>query len=320
MATNYLGPERPRPFSVISEKYSQFFDLPESPEYERFSFGRVYEENIIKLIHRYLELGTDDNLCYVGHNRGSLAPLIQQKFCLLNPITTVVPGHVHYEETPNNKMVPIKIAHVGADEYFKEEAQKPPRFDRVLLKDAIDFFHEPLVTYHNVMKTLKLGGKMLVIHRPAPMNTLPLFDDARGHMANMDQSFMSIIQDLQSLDLDVQWEIECLPVVMPKLKWMAMLQEKFPTHMEGLSNLDVRLGIRELSEGIMKYVGDLVEFSDRLLFISATHRTISHYPSIQRYGANALKPFPGMEDLKYNMRVTSDIKKIVTEAEHPKTP
>ena len=311
MATNYLGPEAPSPFAVLSEKYSKNYKLPTMPAYERFSFGEPYEEKMAKLIHQYLEVGTDDNVCYVGHTKGSLASMMQDRFCLLQPITSVVPGHIHYEETPNNKMVPVKIAHVGADEFFRDEAKKSPQFDRVLLKDAIDYFTDSKETYNNIMKTLKASGKLLIIQRPANMNTLPLFHDARDHMSNMDQAYMSIIQDLQSLNLDVHWEIECLPIVMPKVKWMKMLQDKFPSHMEGLSSLDVRLGIRELSEGMLKYEGDIVEFQDRLLFISATLQGIPTYPCIQRFGAHALRPFPGMENLKYHMQVTPDIQQVL---------
>lgn len=311
MATNYLGPETPSPFSVISESYSNFYNLPKVPEFEQFRFGQEYERSLKSLIHRYLELGTDHRLCYVGHSKGSLAGYLQEQFCLLQPITSVIPGHIHYEETPNKKMVPVKIAHVGADEFFRQEAKNNSQFDRILLMDAIDYLTEPQETYKNIMKTIKNFGKLLIIHRPAPMNTLPLFSDAKSHMNNMDQSYMSIIQDLQSLNLDIQWEVECLPITMEKWKWMSMLKDKYPIHLEGMSNLDLRLGIRELSEGILKYEGQTIEFIDRLLFISASHRVVTSYPSIQRFGSNELCPFPGVDSLRYSMVLTPEMKRIV---------
>ena len=66
-------------------------------------------------------------------------------------------------------------------------------------------------------------------------------------------------------------------------------------------------GIRELSEGVLKYEGDMVEFVDRLLFITASSTVFSDYPTIQRFGNNVLQPFAGLEDLQYEMAVTPDI-------------
>ena len=63
----------------------------------------------------------------------------------------------------------------------------------------------------------------------------------------------------QDLYYDVQWEIECLPVVLPKVKWYAMMKERYPAQLEFVSNFEVSAGIRELSEGIMKYEGELIQ-------------------------------------------------------------
>ncbi len=312
MATHQLGPETPRPFSVISEDHTKTqLAIPHIPEFELYSFGQGYENQMCKLIHKYLELGTDDNLCYVGQEVGSLAPLLQDKFCVLEPITTVVPGHIHYQESPSHKMVPIRISHVGAEEFFRDEAQKPPKFTKILLKDAVPYFTNPRETYLNIMRTVKDFGRILVVHRAAPMNTLPLFNEAKDRMESIDKAYMEIIQDLQNMYLDVQWEIECVPVVMSKMKWYAMLKQKYPPQMEVISNYEVRGGLRELSEGVLKYEGEMVEFMDRLLFISASHSAYCTYPNIQRFGACETKPFPGLEDLQLQMEVTPDLQPYV---------
>lgn len=109
MATYQLGPEAPRPFCSVSEAWSRWLTLPQVPDYERFSFGPQYEKRMCQLVHQYLELDTDDRLCYVGDNKGSLVQLLQQEFVLVEPVTAVVPGHVHYEESPKHKMLAIKV-------------------------------------------------------------------------------------------------------------------------------------------------------------------------------------------------------------------
>ncbi|KAK2171740.1 hypothetical protein NP493_1029g00019 [Ridgeia piscesae] len=308
MGTFYLGPETPRPFSVLSEGYiRRQIKLPKLPEDARYSFGPLYEQRMYELIHQYLEMGTDDCVCYVGEEKGSMTQLLQHKFCLVRPVVSVVPGHFHYEESPNHRMLPLKVANVGAEEYFSDQAAKPPQFDKVLLKDAVVFIDNPRETYTNIMKTLKRYGKLLIIHRPAPMNTLPIFREARQRLSENDKAYMSIITDLQACNLDVQWDIECLPIVMPKLRWLAMLRDRFPPQLNLVSDFEVIAGIRELSEGVLKYEGDLVEFVDRLLFITASSTVFSEYPTIQRFGNSALRPFAGLEDLQYKMPVTPDL-------------
>ena len=315
----YLGPETPRPFSVISESYRNKLNIPFIPEYERYTFGEAYEHKMCELVHRYLDLGTDDRLCYVGDSKGTLAYMLQRVFCLIEPVTTVVPGHMHYEETPTNKLLPIRIANVGAEEYFRRESRerpaiKPPLFDKILLKDAVQFFEYPKETFKSAMDTMSENGKMLIIYRPGTMNTLPLTSDIKTRLSENETSYMDIIKTLQSCGFDVQWEIECLPIIMSKLKWLAMLNEKFPPQMAGVSATEVRMGLRTLSEGVMKYEGEMVEFMDRLLFITAT-RTLPEsagLPNIQRLGAaGSDTKAPVATDIKYQMDVKGDLEKYV---------
>ncbi|XP_064651845.1 uncharacterized protein LOC135502746 [Lineus longissimus] len=307
------APESPRPFSVISEGYQDQLNIPFFDD--RYSFGEAYETRMMELVHRFLELGTDDRFCYVGDARGSLAPRIQEHFCLLEPVLSVNPGHFHYEETPKCKMLPFRIAYTGAEEYFRTVAQNPdnlPLFDRVLLKDAIPYFASPKETYMNIMSTISEYGKIMIVHRPQAMNTLPIFSDARHRFAETEDHYIQIVKDLQTCGFDVQWEIESVPIIMPKVKWLAMLKEKFPPQMDIISNFEVMTGIRELSEGVLKYEGDMVEFQDRLLFVTASRPMVeTGYPSINRIGRTELKPYPGMQDLHYKLEITPDIKPFV---------
>lgn len=323
MATYQLGPEKPRPFSVLSENHiRQQVDLPCLPEHERYSFGQRYEEKMCEHIHKYLEVDTDSSLCYVGEPKGSLVPLLQSKFCLLKPVTTVIPGHIHYEESPNHHMLPIKVASVGAEDFFRREAlaDSPQTFDKILLKDAIQCMDDPKTTFKNIQKCLNPGGKVLIINRSAPMNTLPVFTDAKLRLEQYDQSYEVFIQELQKCGLDVTWDIECLPIIMSKDKWYGMLHERFPSQMELVSDYEVRLGLRELSEGVFKYGDHPVEFSDRLLFITASVAKVQQLPRIQRHKfalttTAPQPPKPTTSAVKLMMEVTPELQSFVREKE-----
>ena len=49
---------------------------------------------------------------------------------------------------PTHKTVPVKIAHVGAEEFFRQEASsdEAPRFDKIILKDTIQYLQNPKVS------------------------------------------------------------------------------------------------------------------------------------------------------------------------------
>ena len=95
-----------------------------------------------------------------------------------------------------------------------------------------------------------------------------------------------------------------------------MIKEKFPPILEVMSTFEIKAGLRELSEGILKYEGDEVEFQDRLMFISASRPLFSSFPTIKRYGSkHTMQAKPTFSELKYKMAVTEDIKGFVKERE-----
>ncbi|XP_076437987.1 uncharacterized protein LOC143277132 [Babylonia areolata] len=318
MASAYLGPESPRPLSVISESYRGHVSgrLPRLAALERYSLGEEYEEHLFSLLHKYLELGTTDTLCFVGDNRGGLAQRIEQRFCLTKPVRTLLPGHVHYAETDDRKRVPITISHVGVEDHFrqlvKDQASgkgnaQDGRFDKILLHDVCRYLREPAQLYQDLVQCLTPGGILLVLHRPALLSTLPVFKGAHNRLAENDVPYMDIVQSLQSNQLDVQWELEIVPVRMRKRKWLAMMRDRYPPQLEIMSEPEVLGGLRELTEGVMKYEGDQVEFKDRLLFIKATHSTLENgYPSVQRYSGRKYEPFPAQENLKLTLALPPD--------------
>ena len=160
---------------------------------------------------------------------------------------TVIPGLYNYAETDSQKMLPIRVAHVRAGEYFRLHAKEKPEnkinFDKIILKDVIRFFENPLEVYENIMKCLSKNGRLLIIYRPTNLNTLPVFEEARQQLEDNETSYMDIIKDLLSLDYNLEWEVECLPVGMPTRNWYSMLHSKFPPQLEIMSDYEMFSGV-----------------------------------------------------------------------------
>ena len=319
MASNYLGPEKPRPFALISEEYQRQLDIPNYPEEDQYRFGDTYEEAMFSLIHTHLELGTTDKFCYVGEKKGSFAPLIERKFCLMHPA---------HEISPTNSAIPAGQPSITynnltqltpVDEFFKNSASQCSTyqkkiFDRILLKDCIHLLTGNLYSlFSQIKECLNEEGRLLIIHRPGMLNTLPLPKQMIKEFEEKDIDIAPILNALQDAGFDVKWDIEICPIVMPKVKWLSMIQEKHPADLESSDDLTIRNAIRELTEGMFKYEGDMVQFTDRLLFISASPSLRGRAPLLTRYGSNGYRPPPEVteEDLKYNMPITRDIQHIL---------
>lgn len=327
MASNYLGPEIPKPFSLISEEYQQQLSIPNYPEEDQYRFGNAYEESMFSLIHTHLELGTTDRFCYVGEKKGSFAPLIERKFCLINSVETISPNGPATKLPAATQTISYGVPNSNIDEFFKNASSqcsslKKTLFDRILLKDCIHHLTGNMYTLFSQLKScLHEEGKILIIHRPGMLNTLPLPKRMVKEFEGRDVDIGPILNALQDAGFDVKWDIEICPIIMPKVKWLSMIQEKHPADLEGSEDVMIRNAIRELTEGMFKYEGDIVQFTDRLLFISASPGLRGRTPMLTRYGSSGYKPPPVVseEDLKYNMPVSADIQHILEhKARRPK--
>lgn len=221
-----------------------------------------------------------------------------------------------------------RVANVGAAEFFRTESTVPAQFDKILLMNSLHYIPEPRLSFEHALKTLRETGRILIVHRAAPMCTLPLFSEARERMLQYDQSYVSIIKDLQAIGCDVQWEIECLTIRMSKMRWMSMINDRFPSEFHAISQHEVLAGLRELSEGVMKYTGEIIEFPDRLMFITAQRPVMDTQPTIARRpeavtSAKRHQSPAGQaggkggqqEQLHYHLRISSDVRALLKEKE-----
>ncbi|CAD5114536.1 unnamed protein product [Dimorphilus gyrociliatus] len=319
--THYFGPESPRPFAVLRESgASSSSDLPSyGMEDDIYSFGIDYELRMCQLVHKHLELGTNDKLCYIGEDKGSLAPLLTNRFGLLQEPTVVFPGRIQYEEDHLKRRVAIPLANIGAEDFFKESSDQ---FDKIALVYSINFIDDLGTFLCNAMDHLKDDGRLVVIERKPEMNTLPLFKEAKNKLMENElekHDYSNIIKCLQAARADVSWEVELLNIRMPKAKWFNQLRSRFPSPLEMFSDLDIEAGIRELNDGMLKYcVDSIIEFTDRLLFITGSKTSPNRYPSIQRFGSSLLSPHPDMKAMNYSMKATPELMKYLPKKRLPK--
>ncbi|KAK6491576.1 hypothetical protein HHUSO_G3674 [Huso huso] len=290
---------------IIIQKIEMNQTTNHDPNSSFHMFGKYYQDNLLKLIWKYLDLDPHHKLLYIGESGESFIPVLEKTSALLQP---VVWGEECGAPHTDKKLKRIE----QLDNYS---------FDRVLLVNAVQYFQNPSETFTQVLNTLHASGKILLVHRPGPITTLPFFRKAKKKLEEQDYPYMKIFESLRKLGADVQWKIEHVPVTIKKDDWLSLLGMKIAPILQHLSDYEVATGLQELTQGCLKYSEEVVSFEDRLMFISA-HKLSEEggaYPSIQRSGCvHSTPPHSAVWDLPLKLPLTEDLIKYLHKPSKPK--
>lgn len=136
----------------------------------------------------------------------------------MEPVQTLVPGHVHYQETDDHKMLPIPISHVGAEEHFRQlvrehecgrGSMKDGLFDKILLHDGCRYLTQPATLFSDMARCLAPGGILLIVHRPAHLSTLPFFKDAQQRSVHTQAHMQSCMFAYKAVEIKSCTHFSC---------------------------------------------------------------------------------------------------------------
>nr|XP_015213106.1 PREDICTED: uncharacterized protein LOC107078639 [Lepisosteus oculatus] len=257
-------------------------------------FGSHYQESLVKLIWKYLDLDPHHKLLYMGEDGEHLIPALEKTLVLLHPVL--------WGETADPKEINSDIEGL--------QHLKKGSFDKALLVNALPYLESPSQMFKKVFSLLSKSGAALLIHRPAPVTTLPFFRKAKDKMGEQDYPFEKIFESLRLVEAELEWELESVPVKMRKEEWLSLLGRKCVPMLQCLSGQDITTGLQELREGCLKYSEDTLCFEDTLLFIVAHKGQASRAvgPVIQRSGRTHLLAH-GPEDVTYRLPLAEDMVK-----------
>jgi len=290
-------------------KVGNIFDLSlkDFDEDQMYYFGKLYEDNLLYLVHKHLEIGCNHLLLYVGDKRSNFSERLEKYFCLLNPVTLL-----NIEEKSGNQ---LKNLSVEQDLIKLNRGIIRKRFDRILFHDSIRNINDLKSTFEIIMKNLPSFGKVLIIHRPGKYNTFPNSQKCKEQNTKFDIPFINIIKALESTGADVQWDLVHIPFKIPKHRWFSMIQNKFPNQPNRLNEEEIFCGIKELCQGAFRYFEeDEMEAEDRLMMITASHRSFDcGFPSIQRVRGSSQLPYSEVADQNLYLPIDEEVSKILSE-------
>ena len=166
-------------------------------------------------------------------------------------------------------------------------------FDKIIIYNSINLFPDITAALLRFVNALTDRGRLLLIHRPIRLNTLPFPAHMVDRLRSSDLSLEHLISTVQSLGLEFRWEVENSRVVTSRRKWLDMIhygafppceqhQETLPANdPDNTQSATASDGAHELMTGVLRYAGDSdIEFVDRMVFLTV----------------NRASPVPAMKD------------------------
>jgi len=154
-------------------------------------------------------------------------------------------------------------------------------FDKIIIYNSIHLFTDITSALLRFVNALTNRGRLLLIHRPIRLNTLPFPAHTVERLRSTDLSLEHLISTIQSLGLEFRWEVEHSRVVTSRRKWFDMIQyggfppceqyqETQPVNItDNTPSATASDGVHELMTGILRYAGDSdIEFVDRMVFLA----------------------------------------------------
>lgn len=198
-------------------------------------------------------------------------------------------------------------------------------FDKIIIYNSIHLFPDITAALLRFVNALTDRGRLLLIHRPIRLNTLPFPAHIVERLRSTDLSLEYLISTIQSLGLEFCWEVEHSRVVTSRRKWLDMIQcGGFPPCKQHHETQPVNItdntqtatasdGVHELMTGILRYAGDSdIEFVDRMVFLTVSRA--SPVPAIKdpatvsrNHKASSKVPTYG----SLEMEVTTDITELL---------
>jgi len=207
--------------------------------------------------------------------------------------------------------------------YQPEGLRSQLYFDKIVIYNSIHLFPDITTELLHLINALTDRGRLLIIHRPFRLNTLPFPTDVLNRFRSSDLSLEHLISTIQLLGLEFQWEVDNSKVVTSRQKWLDMVQcGKFPPFQhdksQAVDNPDKTSnvtsdGVHELMTGVLRYAGDSeIEIVDRMVFVTI-YRTppvpaTKKLPTVTRSlkSSNRVGRFGPLE-----MEVTPEIKELL---------
>jgi hypothetical protein len=288
--------------------------------------GSVYYDNMTCMIDRYVELGTADRVCFVGRCAAAakILPMLAERYCLTKPTTLAYTCRCQRHHADEGSSI---------DETFPLQFSKTnppsPRYDKIILFNSLQNFDDLPTGIVRIMKSLSDNGILLIVQRPASLNTLPVPQSVLARLRDhgSDVPMERIISTVQALGLDFRWEMEDVRVVMSRRDWINLLMVGFPLcemdpEQEEAAGAVSSAGhheceaINDLMTGIMRYAGSSdIEFTDRLLVVTITRHSPSAPSSSHIKIPPKVKVFPTTFG-PLEMEVTREVKAILDERQN----
>lgn len=239
-----------RHYRNLAEKYDFF--LSYSPEFVRHMTGKMIEK---------LQLGPDDRFVDLGGGTGIYSADILQQIPLRHPLLLVDPFEEMLARAPDYPR--LRRVHADALAFAAREGT----YDKVLMKEAVHHVEDRARLFEDLSARLAPGGRLLLVHIP-PRIDYPLFRAALERSLHWHADPDELVRLLEQAGFTVDRDVFEHRHLLTRETYFRMVRSRYMSLLSSFTDDEIETGLNEMAD---TYAGrDLLEFSDRFDFITAT--------------------------------------------------
>lgn len=236
-------------YTQLGSSYNEFLNY--SPDFVRCLTSRMIEK---------LELDEDDVLVDLGCGTGIYSLDLVRQVPFREPVIAVDP----YEEMLRQIPADMPARRVAEDAITFSE--RPLRYDKVLIKEAIHHVEERGRLFSNLFERLPSGGVLLLVHVP-PRVDYPLFVRALERCLTWHADPDELVASLEDVGFEVERDRLEYEHAIPKERYIEMVESRYMSVLTSFDEEELEDGIEEMRE---RYADEeVLRFTDCFDYLTA---------------------------------------------------
>jgi ubiquinone/menaquinone biosynthesis C-methylase UbiE len=228
-----------------------------------WSHSKSFVDGMTNLIATHLDPAPDDRIVDLGGGTGIYSKALLNRVDIRNPILVVDPSPsmlAGLDECENIEPV------VGDADSF---SQSNTPVDRILIKEAVHHFSDPVRTLAELGSCLRPGGRILIVLLP-PRIEYPLFRAALDKFEELQPHYLDIAQGLRHAELDIEIAHHTINVELPTSRYIDMVMNRYMSLLSEFSDNEIAEGVAEIQSTV---VSETVIIPDRFVFVTGSRRS-----------------------------------------------
>ena len=231
---------------------------------ENWAYSDGFLSWMTEAIDRRLHIGAGDRVADIGCGTGLYARRLVDR---AGSVVCVNPSEPMLAQVPDDPQL-VHVLASAEDVAAGRVALPDPRYDAVLVKEAIHHVADQAAVIRGLAALLAVGGRLLVVMLPTRIE-YPLFRAAHERFQALQPDPEDVAAAMRGAGLAVKLTYEGFPLTLPTQRYLEMVSNRYMSLLSTFSDDELAAGVEEIRRD---HPGEWVEFLDRFAFVLGTAR------------------------------------------------